>query len=747
MKRRIFLKNVGLGLSPILIAPTMAGAQTEQKDFPNFSYGNPQNLEDAKTKEGQLIVRIELRSNQLLPRRLTSKLVIKGGKIFRSKQYLFETGEDRFDLDKMILETGLSGSDTDILVLWLDQFKPETEISLSSKSGSFHFTLQQIIDQLEVVGEVDGNQLKANFLLDKEIGEVTPEQVGIKNSDDNFSFVMMADPQGGDSSLPIDNRCRMKIHNAFIEESVALANNLKIKPAFAMMVGDIVDHEGDTRDFYAMHQYLSKLKMPVLYELGNHETKYSLASWPGYNMSGFNNYFAAQKEMNGMDKLLYSFNLGKWHFVVWPDPMRNQFWENHPHYFDWLEHDLEKYKDRPTIFFQHVPIQPIGIDPMLNYVESVAIRRTLYDILSKQGNVKYVFSGHVHIPVKSSFKTAVSYRGINFINLPAAGYRPRSFGEEDYMGGPTQGVGIVEIKGDEARVTYKTVTWEEYTYPEELPLLSEENDPLWFKEKWDLPSEINFMNGSFEEGLQHWHRNFVFTEDNNPSNICEVRREEKEDSMHVLYLKTKKRAFAVPGQDRVPQDINRICQLVKLDSQEDPFLEFEYKLDGKNCDFNGINGMYVWVEGFKGSSKTMNLIYSANQIITTFGWLGNNSVPTVFYDLSALADQWHKVSLNIKNDFERNENGLKYNDLRPDRLLVNMGIWNVNMGADQSFASYFDQFNLKYGLNAKSKIDGKLIKLKDDKLKWKMGKDILYPPTHVAGEHHYYVEGYKQLKY
>ena len=746
MKRRIFLKNVGLGLSPILIAPTVAGAQTEQKDFPSFSYGNPQNLEDAKTKEGQLIVRIELRSNQLLPRRLTSKLVIKGGKIFRSKQYLFETGEDRFDLDKMILETGVSGSDTDILVLWLDQFKPETEISLSSKSGSFHFTLQQIIDQLEVVGEVDGNQLKANFLLDKEIGEITPEEVGI-NSDDNFSFVMMADPQGGDSSLTIDNRCRMKIHNAFIEESVALANNLKIKPAFAMIVGDIVDHEGDTRDFYAMHQYLSKLKMPVLYELGNHETKYSLASWPGYNMSGFNNYFSAQKEMNGMDKLLYSFNLGKWHFVVWPDPMRKQFWENHPHYFDWLEHDLEKYKDRPTIFFQHVPIQPIGIDPMLNYVESVAIRRTLYDILSKQGNVKYVFSGHVHIPVKSSFKTAVSYRGINFINLPAAGYRPRSFGEEDYMGGPTQGVGIVEIKGDEARVTYKTVTWEEYTYPEELPLLSEEKDPLWFKEKWDLPSEINFMNGSFEEGLQHWHRNFVFTEDNNPSNICEVRREEKEDSMHVLYLKTKKRAFPVPGQDRVPQDINRICQLVKLDSQEDPFLEFEYKLDGKNCDFNGINGMYVWVEGFKGSSKTMNLIYSANQIITTFGWLGNNSVPTVFYDLSALADQWHKVSLNIKNDFERNENGLKYNDLRPDRLLVNMGIWNVNMGADQSFASYFDQFNLKYGLNAKSKIDGKLIKLKDDKLKWKMGKDILYPPTHVAGEHHYYVEGYKQLKY
>ena len=117
MKRRIFLENVGLGLSPILIASTIAGAQKEQKVFSDFSYGKPQNLEDAKTKEGQLIVRVEVRSNQLLPKRITSKLVIKGGRIFCSKQYFFETGEDSFDLDKMILETGLSGSDTDVLVL------------------------------------------------------------------------------------------------------------------------------------------------------------------------------------------------------------------------------------------------------------------------------------------------------------------------------------------------------------------------------------------------------------------------------------------------------------------------------------------------------------------------------------------------------------------------------------------------------------------------------------------------------
>jgi len=51
------------------------------------------------------------------------------------------------------------------------------------------------------------------------------------------------------------------------------------------------------------------------------------------------------------------------------------------------------------------------------------------------------------------------------INLPAAGYRPRAFGEEDFAGGPCQGTTIVTVKGKEANVRFKTVTQEEFTYP------------------------------------------------------------------------------------------------------------------------------------------------------------------------------------------------------------------------------------------------------------------------------------------
>ena len=82
--------------------------------------------------------------------------------------------------------------------------------------------------------------------------------------------------------------------------------------------------------------------------------------------------------------------------MVWPDPLRNRFWETHPHYFDWLERDLEKHRERPTVVFQHVPVHPVGISPP--------------DQLCRIGLCK--------------------------TNLPAAGYHPRAFGEADFYGCP-----------------------------------------------------------------------------------------------------------------------------------------------------------------------------------------------------------------------------------------------------------------------------------------------------------------------
>jgi len=631
-----------------------------------------------------------------------------------------------------------------VVVLWLDEFSEKTEIIIHSTEGEFRFILDDLVKNLEASGEISKTRIRANFLLNKEIGELNPEDVGIEPAGDDFSFIIMADPQGGDTSNPEDNRCRMKIHNAFVEESIRLANQINAKPSFCMMLGDIVDHQGEARDFAQMAAFFEKLKMPVLYEMGNHESRYRARFSPGYNLSEFNNYFAAQKALNGMDYLLYSFNLGKWHFVVWPDPLRSTFWENHPHYFDWLERDLEKYKNRPTVFLQHIPMHPIGINPLINYAESVPVKRLLFEILSKHGNVKTIFSGHVHIPVKSSFKTAVEYKGINCINLPAAGYRPRAFGEQDYYGGPSQGIAIVDISGKKLSATFKTVTLEEYDYPEKLPVFDDKKYPLWLKYKWELPATGQIKNGNFSDGLENWGHRFVYHEDENPSNIC--RAEFAENGRSALYLKMQRRGYMAPGQDRLPQDINRIFQAINVKKGTEPVLHFQYKVDGANCDFNGQSGAYVWIEGFKNSSQVVNLIYFLNKAWVNMGgtYGRNKGVEPVIFSLDKTPDKWKTAQINIKEDFEKNTNGLKYNDAPPDKLVVSLGTWNVNDGNTQPFAAWFTDLKLNTE-NTVSNVDGNSIPITTNEEKWWRGK--LQPTSNIAGEHHYHTEGWDKLEY
>lgn len=743
MKRRKFIQNLGLGVAPVVVQPVL-GATGPGQEFPQYNYRQPENLQESVTKEGQIIVRLEFQSDNSHGQQLKPEINIEKGNILRSKSYFFEQGEDNFTggSEAPVISTALG--DVDVLVLWLDRFNDDTLISVADKAGGFAFTLSEILKKQEVKGQIGRAQVKANFLLDKEMGELNPADVGIQNHGDDFSFIIMADTQGGDASDTEGNLCRMKIHNAFIEESIRLTNNLKVKPAFCLMLGDIVDHQGEKEHFAQMARFFGKLKMPVLYEMGNHESRYQTSFEPGYNLSGFNNYFAAQKAINGMELLLYSFNLGKWHFVVWPDPLRRMFWENHPHYFDWLERDLEKHKDLPTVFLQHIPMHPIGINPLVNYCETPYIKSLLFDILSKHGNVKTIFSGHVHIPVKSSLKTAVAVRGINCINLPAAGYRPRGFGEEDFYGGPAQGICIVDVKGDNISATYKTVTLEEFPYPEKLPSFDPEKYPLWFGHKWELPANGQFINGNFANDLSGWGRRFVYHEDENPSNICEVR---KQDGIPVLYLKTEKRGFHTPGQDRLPQDINRIFQAVKLEQGKEPFVSFEYRLDGENCDFSGFNGLYIWVEGYRKSAKLVNLLYFANKAWVNLGSTYSSSAgpgPFIF-SLDNVPDVWHKVRLNVKSDFENNAGGLKFFDPAPDRLVVSAGIWNINDGRKQPFAAFLKNFSIGYNLDSVSQIDGKKVETMPDERKWWRGK--LMPSGNLAGEHHYHVEGWNELKY
>ena len=127
----------------------------------------------------------------------------------------------------------------DIITIWIKEPQEKTSISVDLPEKRIKFTLEELITEKEIRHQTDDYQCIVNYLLYKEIGVIDPAEAGIKDTGTNFTFIAMADPQEGDPDDPGHRNTRMKIHNAFIEESVALVNRLEINPAFTIVIGDV----------------------------------------------------------------------------------------------------------------------------------------------------------------------------------------------------------------------------------------------------------------------------------------------------------------------------------------------------------------------------------------------------------------------------------------------------------------------------------------------------------------------------
>lgn len=140
-------------------------------------------------------------------------------------------------------------------------------------------------------------------------------------------------------------------------------------------------------------------------------------------------------------------------------------------------------------------------------------------------------------------------------------------------------------------------------------------------------------------------------------------------------------------------------------------------------------------------------MYFANKAWLSLGTTYSRSAGSqpLAFSLNNSTDNWHEVQLNIKADFETNPKGFKYFSPEPDRLVVSAGIWNINDGRKQPFAAYLKNFRIDYSAGSMSQIDGKALESIPDEKRWWQGKYIR--SGNVAGEHHYHVEGWNELKY
>jgi 3',5'-cyclic AMP phosphodiesterase CpdA len=497
--------------------------------------------------------------------------------------------------------------------------------------------------------------------------------LGLTPAKKKYSFIVMADPQGGNPDV---NNVHGRI-GPTIEATKKLVESINrdpVQPEFVVIVGDIVDDEGETEHFEAMHSILGEIDAPILYAMGNHETHYTgNATMPGlfdpgneeYNFQLLSNFLLAQKKMSGINRICYSFDVGDVHFIVFPNPMRPGFFETYP-CFEWLEQDLRAHKGQPVVFFHHTPVVPTGHADIVSYSEAPAIKRRIVENLAAHGNVKYAMSGHEHIPFKSSVKTAKVYNGTTYINLPSAGIGSRYYGEPDIVPHPTVGYAVVDVDGTEMDLKLK-----HFDHVVNLPKLSEFNPDdctLWFYEDWELPASDALKNGDFSEGLKHWSKYFIYQQDRNPSITQNIIRDTQKTEALELYV----------GKDNPYGNavtFNRVSQMINWQGKDQACLNFAYKINAQ--DFMGYAGGVVSVALYRGQENLGKIVYCFGMAYHKLDGLYSSKGDYFHYNCHFEPDVWNSAQINLAEDIAKiqreRETRLSLRDA--DKLKITLQAW------------------------------------------------------------------------
>jgi len=264
-----------------------------------------------------------------------------------------------------------------------------------------------------------------------------------------------------------------------------------------------------------------------------------------------------------------------------------------------------------------------------------------------------------------------------------------------------------------------------YDIPEHLPEFRNEKWPLWLTEEWQRPAGDTSVNGDFEKGLDGWARRFVYREDDDPASICETSTVIKKSGSKSLYMYCRKRGYEIPGDNRMPQTVNQICQAVRVKNGQKPLIKLSYQLEGENFTPGDDSGSCVMIEGYRGSKKQSLLVYWIGKAFFKPRGLWSSVRDYKHFDITSTPDEWHEVIIDVKRDFERTTDGIKWPDLDIDKLVITLGVWNVNQtlpGENEHkklrIGIFFDHIKIlhKSGkVDTESIIDGNAIELKDDK--------------------------------
>ncbi len=211
-------------------------------------------------------------------------------------------------------------------------------------------------------------------------------QLPVVNAAEPFFFIQLSDPQFG----MFTNNKDFAQETANFEFAVATINRLK--PAFVVITGDLVNKPGDAAQIAEFHRISAKVdsNIPVYNVVGNHD----IENIPSpKTIEAYTNRF-------GPDH--YSFRHGGFvglvlNSIIIHSPQQTTNYLSAQE--AWLRAELDRARDgeaRHIVVFQHHPWFLDSADEPDQYFNIPRERRAAYLAMFREFGVKYLFSGHYH---------------------------------------------------------------------------------------------------------------------------------------------------------------------------------------------------------------------------------------------------------------------------------------------------------------------------------------------------------------
>jgi hypothetical protein len=531
---------------------------------------------------------------------------------------------------------------------------------------------------------------------------------------DEFSFCVWADPQVGDASLGKDMARADKPTVGRLLRAIGLTNGLD--PSFVLVLGDIVHGQGQMKSFRRYVETCSVLK-PAQYLLaGNHDFVHAWWSNGLYESEEgaefFGNFRWAQRQVNGLDRVNYSFDAGRWHVIMFSIPgvhglMSVEFLKMFPEHTAWLEKDLAAHKDKPTIFCTHHPLLPVGRKFFEYYGPNARQRRELVEMITRHGNVRLCLFGHVHNTVSSIPEIAWRYRGASWVTLPTSsfgGVRSMDYNED---GESSFGVARIRVKGDEiGPLEFHTLADEVFSFAlNDFPEYDHEHTThLW--QDAELPANPEIVNGSFEAPLTTgWFVKDILESERPPEAERTVTEEKASDGKRSLWMFCG--GTGIRGKWPTVAHYVEIKQaVVGPGGDEWPVLGFECCVPRKRFSEEGARGVFVLVTGHRKDEWSSHR-RAAYQFRLQYGLGYPDPTPVTspyvesdagIFRSDPVFDKWERYRLNIRRDFERTYPGRAWSELNLDSVVITLGVWNARKESGERrerAGTYFD--NVRWG--------------------------------------------------